>query len=151
MDVQTNIGHIVKMFAGYKPYNLADFKFRIIFCYICKSIMIDLFVFRQLRYIVQCSTFGISKVGTCIEWVRAFLSLPDVMVRASNLALFIDAWIVTKCFISMQKRQTLIFATCARMRVIVSCGNVSILSSSSTFKATAKIQETFVRTPLSSV
>jgi hypothetical protein len=65
MDVQTNIGHVVKMFAGYKPYNLADFEFRIIFCHICKSIMIDLFVFRQLCYIVQCSPFGISKVGTC--------------------------------------------------------------------------------------
>ena len=38
MDVQTDIGHVIKMFAGNKPDDLADLTFRIIFGHASKSV-----------------------------------------------------------------------------------------------------------------
>lgn len=83
MDVQTDIGHIVKMFAGNEPDDLADRTFGIMAGHASKSVWVNLFIFGQLRHIVQCCAFCIVKSG-----------LVPYCSSASNLASLIDAWIV---------------------------------------------------------
>jgi hypothetical protein len=83
MDVQTDIGHIVKMFAGNEPDDLADRTFGIMAGHASKSVWVNLFIFGQLRHIVQCCAFCIVKSG-----------LVPYCSSASNLASLIDALIV---------------------------------------------------------
>ncbi len=52
MNVQPDIGHIVKMLAGDKPDDLADRAFRIISGQASKSFRVNLFIFCQLRHII---------------------------------------------------------------------------------------------------
>jgi hypothetical protein len=61
MDAQTDIGHIIKMFAGNEPDDLADRTFGIMAGHASKSVSVNLFIFGQLRHIVQCRAFCVRK------------------------------------------------------------------------------------------
>src|SRR5215470_7811358 len=56
MDVQADIGHVVKVLAGHKPDDLADLAFRIMAGHASKSVRVNLLILGQLRHIVQCRT-----------------------------------------------------------------------------------------------
>ena len=53
MDVQTNIGHVIKVLARNKPDDLADLAFGIMVGHACKGVRVNLFPFREVRRIVQ--------------------------------------------------------------------------------------------------
>jgi hypothetical protein len=61
MDVQTDIGHVVKILAGNKPDHLADLAFGIMAGQASKSVGVNLLILCQLRHIVQCCVFRIGK------------------------------------------------------------------------------------------
>ena len=63
MDIQTEIGQIVKMFAGNKLDDLANLAFGIIASNAREGIRANLFLFCQLRYIVKCGPLCIGKKG----------------------------------------------------------------------------------------
>ncbi len=54
MDVQTDIGHVVKMLASNKPDDLADHTFGTIGGHATKGVQVNLFILCQVRHIVQC-------------------------------------------------------------------------------------------------
>ena len=64
MDVQTDIGHVVNVFAGDKPDDLTDFAFRPMTRQPCERVGIDLFRRRQFRRIVQRRAFRFGKERT---------------------------------------------------------------------------------------
>src|SRR5262245_23940350 len=64
MDVQADIGHVVQVFASDKPDDLADRTRGIMSAHAGESVRVDLFVFCQLRHIVQCGAFRIRKKRT---------------------------------------------------------------------------------------
>jgi hypothetical protein len=55
MDVQTDIGHIVKMLAANEPDDFANLTFGIIAGQARKGLRVDLLILCQLRHIVQRS------------------------------------------------------------------------------------------------
>src|SRR5215471_15633673 len=64
MDVQADIGHVVNMFAGHEPDDLADPAFRIIAGQASKGVRADLLVRCQLGHVIQCCALGIAKERT---------------------------------------------------------------------------------------
>src|SRR5262249_41385880 len=63
MNVQTDIGHVVKMFAGNKPDDLADLAFGIITSHTSKGVRVNLFIFCQLRHIIKRCALCIGEEG----------------------------------------------------------------------------------------
>src|SRR5262249_7668364 len=118
VDVQTDVGHVVKMLAGDQPDDLTDLTFGVMARQASKSIRVNLFILCELCRIIECRPFWVVKR----ELVRYCSS-------ASNLASFTDALIATDRPISMQKRQMLVRATCSRMSRTVSGNSSSFLSS----------------------
>ena len=65
MDVQTDIRHVVQMFAGNKPDDLADRSFGIMTGHASKGVGINPLVFGQFCYVIQCRALGIGKKRAC--------------------------------------------------------------------------------------
>jgi hypothetical protein len=99
MDVQTDIGHIVKMFASNKPDDLADLASGMEAGDAGKSVPVDLLFFCQLRHIVQHASSASVKRELVLycssalrkairkDWVR----LKELLERSSGRVREIDA------------------------------------------------------------
>ena len=61
MDVQTDVGQVIKMLAGNKPDDLANLAFGIIPSHARKGVRANFFVLCQLRHIIQCCALCIGK------------------------------------------------------------------------------------------
>src|SRR5262245_6191506 len=61
VNVQADIGHVVQVFAGYKPDDLADRAFGVMSAHAGEGVRVYLFVSCQLRHIVECGAVRISK------------------------------------------------------------------------------------------
>src|SRR5262245_10652253 len=59
MNVQADIGHVVQVFAGHKPDDLADRAFGVMSAHADEGVRVDLFVSCQLRHIVECGAVRI--------------------------------------------------------------------------------------------
>src|SRR5215510_11477554 len=61
MNVQADIGHVVQVFAGHKPDDLADRAFGVMSAHAGEGVRVYLFVSCQLRHIVECGAVRIRK------------------------------------------------------------------------------------------
>src|SRR5215475_7326782 len=59
MNVQSDVGHVVEMFAGDKPDDLANLALGVIIRHTSKLFGVSLLIFCQLRYIVQSRALSI--------------------------------------------------------------------------------------------
>ena len=55
MDIQADVGHVVKVLAGHQPDDLADLAFGIVSRHSGKCFRADLLILCKFRYIVQCN------------------------------------------------------------------------------------------------
>src|SRR5215475_8266736 len=65
MNVQADIGHVVQVFAGHNPDDLADRAFGVMSAHAGEGVRIDFFVSCQLRHIVECGAVRIRKKRAC--------------------------------------------------------------------------------------
>ena len=70
MDVQPDIGHVVEMLAGDKPNDLADFAFGIVAAKAGESFRADLFLFRELRHVVERGAVRVGKERARVVFVQ---------------------------------------------------------------------------------
>ena len=61
MDIQADVGHVVKVLAGHQPDDLADLAFGIVSRHTGKCFRADLLILCKFRYIVQCCAFRVGK------------------------------------------------------------------------------------------
>jgi len=122
MNVQTDVGQVVKVLAGNHPDDLANLPLGIMGGQTSKRVRFDFFIGCQFCHIIQQRAFYLRKQ-----------TAGPVLLQRSNLAWLIDALIVNDRPISMQNKQTLIRATCSRMSITVSGARDSFLSSLPTF------------------
>src|SRR4029453_18534242 len=71
MDVQTDVGHIVKMFTDTHADDLTDLPLGIMARQASKSLRVNLFILCQLGHIIECCPFCVGK-----KRVRAILLQP---------------------------------------------------------------------------
>jgi len=77
MDVQADIGHVVDVFAGYKPDDLADRALRIVPAHAGREIEIWL-VERESRIYI------LAEHGYKANWVQNILASPSVEIRLTG-------------------------------------------------------------------